>query len=359
VDNVSVYTVNAAILDTYVPMSVGSHYVVVQAWDATGAVFKAAETINVAGANTAGVTVTSPMNGATVGSPVNLVASARSAYPITGMRIYVDHVDSYATAAASLNTALPMSPGQHYVVVQAWDSTGAVFKTPVTINVTSTSNVPSYATVITNIDQLTGWESCTTCAGAGGAGPNASYSMSQFVGSPSMDGASAQFSIGGSIPYSNALWWKQLGGNNAATHFVYDLWFYLTQPQNAQALEFDVNQSAGGYKYIFGTQCDIRHTGQWEIWDGAAKAWRQTGVACPVPAANTWHHLVEEFQRDSNGLATFVSITLDGVKYNINQTSWSIGSSVSSEINVAFQMDGDYAQHPYSAWLDKVTLSYW
>jgi hypothetical protein len=30
-----------------------------------------------------------------------------------------------------------------------------------------------------------------------------------------------------------------------------------------------------------------------------------------------------------------------------------------AELNVAFQMDGNYAQTPYSVWLDKVTLSYW
>lgn len=30
-----------------------------------------------------------------------------------------------------------------------------------------------------------------------------------------------------------------------------------------------------------------------------------------------------------------------------------------SEINVAFQMDGDYAQHSYSTWLNFVTLRYW
>jgi len=30
-----------------------------------------------------------------------------------------------------------------------------------------------------------------------------------------------------------------------------------------------------------------------------------------------------------------------------------------SEINVAFQMDGDNVQHGYDAWLDNVTLSYW
>lgn len=274
------------------------------------------------------------------------------------MQIYVDNNSVYATSGASINTAVSMSSGQHYVVVQAWDSTGAVSKTPLTLNVTAASSVPSYATVISNIDQMSGWESCTTCAGAGGTGPNAYYSMTQFVGSPSLDGASAQFYLGGSVPYSNALWWKQLGANSSASHFVYDLYFYLTTPQDAQALEFDVNQSVGGYKYIFGVQCDIRSSGQWQVWDGTAQTWRSTGAACPMPAAYTWHHLVEEFQRGSNGQTTFVAITLDGVTHYINQSYWSLGSSV-NEINVAVQLDGDYAQYAYSEWIDQVKLSYW
>ena len=30
-----------------------------------------------------------------------------------------------------------------------------------------------------------------------------------------------------------------------------------------------------------------------------------------------------------------------------------------SDLNVAFQMDGDYRQDPYSVWLDDISLSYW
>ena len=55
---------------------------------------------------------------------------------------------------------------------------------------------------------------------------------------------------------------------------------------------------------------------------------------------------------------TFVSVTLNGVKSYINKTYNQIPSGV-SELNVAFQMDGNYAQQAFDVWLDKVSLNYW
>jgi Carboxypeptidase regulatory-like domain/Calcineurin-like phosphoesterase/Bacterial Ig domain len=82
-----------------------------------------------------GVTVCSPAPGATVASPVHFTAAAKSTHPITAMRIYVDNVSNFSTNASSLNTSLALATGTHSVVVQAWDSTGVVFKTPLTIHV--------------------------------------------------------------------------------------------------------------------------------------------------------------------------------------------------------------------------------
>lgn len=211
-------------------------------------------------------------------------------------------------------------------------------------------------TVYSNLDQRTGWQSCTVCAGAAGAGASAKYSMNLYVSSPSMDGKSAKFNLGGSTPYTNALWWKQLGANSNAHHFTYDLYFYIKNPSAAQALEFDVNQSVGGHKYIFGTECSMK-VGVWRIWNYSTR-WQSTGVACHAPSAYKWHHLVEEFQRTSTGKVKFVSITLDGVKHYINRT-YSPAPSSAKEINVAFQMDGNKYQTDYSVWLDKVKLTYW
>jgi hypothetical protein len=51
------------------------------------------------------------------------------------MRIYVDSVSKFTVNASSLNTSLALASGTHSVVVQAWDSSGTVFKTPLTIHV--------------------------------------------------------------------------------------------------------------------------------------------------------------------------------------------------------------------------------
>jgi hypothetical protein len=216
----------------------------------------------------------------------------------------------------------------------------------------------SAQTTISSIDEKTGWESCTVCAGPGGDGLPALFSMTQFKSSPSMDGKSTVFWLGGDTPYTQALWWKQLGANSSAKNFVYDLYLYLTDSSAPQALEFDVNQSVGGKKYIFGTECDIKNTHTWRVWDTANAKWLSTGVTCPVPSAYKWHHLVWEFQRTSDNKAKFIAVTLDGVKTYINRSYYPKASSV-NEINVAFQMDGNKYQTDYKVWLDKVTLKYW
>jgi len=82
-----------------------------------------------------GVTVCSPAAGSTVASPVHFVAAAKSPHPITAMRIYVDNISKFTVDASSLDTSVALATGTHSVVVQAWDSTGAVFKTPLTVHV--------------------------------------------------------------------------------------------------------------------------------------------------------------------------------------------------------------------------------
>lgn len=338
-----------------IPIANGTHSIVVQAWDTKNDVFKATETITVT--SSTGVTVTSPAGGSTVTSPIPVVAAAHAPNPITAMRIYLDGNSVFSTSSSELNTTIPASNGSHTLVVQAWDSTEAVYKQSLTVNVESSGGAPSGATVFSGIQRMTGWQSCTTCAGSGGNGPAATFWTKQFVTSPSLSGASMEFSLGGSVPYSDAIWWKQLGAHDGATHFQYDLDFFLTNPQDAEALEFDVNQSIGNKKFIFGTQCNIKSGGTWDVWDTAGNAWRSTGIACPMPSANQWHHLTWEFYRDSS-LTYFVALTLDGVRHDVNRSYFAKPSSA-NEINVAFQMDGDSAQHGYSAWLDNVTLRYW
>ena len=218
------------------------------------------------------------------------------------------------------------------------------------VSVSFASTTKSY------IEKMSGWQSCSVCAGAGGSGATVPHSMTQGITSPTMGSKSAKYTIGGSASYGAALWWKQLGADSSAHNFKYDLYFYLKNPSAAQALEFDVNQSVGGHKFIFGTQCNIAaHT--YDVYSPVSH-WVHTGISCSRPSAYVWHHITLQFQRTSGGNTKFVSVTINGTTHYINRTYGPKSSSV-SELNVAFQMDGNKSMTDYNTYLENVKLTYW
>jgi Big-like domain-containing protein len=81
------------------------------------------------------VTICTPTNGATVTSPVNIVAGTTDSATVIAMAIYVDNNLAYKDNVSVINTNVTMSPGSHYVVVQSWDSAGNIPKTPINITV--------------------------------------------------------------------------------------------------------------------------------------------------------------------------------------------------------------------------------
>lgn len=91
------------------------------------------------------VNVTSPVSGSTVTSPVHFVASAQAPANrhITAMRIYVDYKSVYFVQAAKLDTYVTMTQGSHKVTVQAWDSSGSVYKKSLSLTVSGTSPTPT------------------------------------------------------------------------------------------------------------------------------------------------------------------------------------------------------------------------
>src|SRR5215469_4722372 len=338
VDNNSVFLTSASRLDTQVSIAAGTHFVVVQAWDSNGGIFKTPETITVSAGTSGNVAVSSPANNATVSSPFQVVASASASRPIVAIIAYLDSQIAATTNSASMNASISAGAGSHSLVVQAWDNVGTVYKQALTVNVGSGGGrtmPPTGAIVKSEIQNMTGWQSCTVCAGIGGNGPVATQSMNQFQQSPSLSGSSAKFTIGGGVRYADALWWKQLGANDAVTNFQYDLDFYITNPAVAQALEFDVNQTVGNLKFIFGSQCAVK-SGVWDVWDTANVTWRSTGIPCAPPTAFKWHHLTWELHRTATQ-TVFVALTYDGVKHYVNR-SYNARWESSQEVNVAFQM---------------------
>jgi len=219
------------------------------------------------------------------------------------------------------------------------------------------NTVPSDARVIADIQKMTNWSSCSsTCSGE--TGTNAVYSMQQGIASPSLTGSAIQFDITGGTPWGTALWWKQVGGNDAMTHFVYNMSFYLTDVNAAQALEFNVNQNAGGNRYEYATQCDIKGSHHWRVWPQTQKQWVDSGVPCATPKQGEWNQLTWEFSRTSSNQIVFEAVTLNGQRSVINQSFDSVPAS-GSGIDVAFQMDSDGGPTPWSVWVDKVSLTEW
>ena len=291
------------------------------------------------------------------------------------MILYMDGNQQYLTYSANLNTTVSAGAGTHNLTINSWDNNGTLYTAKETVTVsssgttTTTSSSTSSAAVtagstIYNIQTLGGWNSCSDCAGANGAGPIAGYSMQQNQGSPSLSGNSTEYSIWGSTPYSDVLWYKSLtnaiGNTSAAHHFIYDTYFYSDNPARAEAIEFDINQFVNGHSLIFGTQCNVGNGNVWDIWDNQNSRWVHTSKACPTPSAYTWHHVTIEVERANDGgdWLHYISISLDGNKTYID--AWYPPASTSwSGITVNFQMDGNYAQQPYNIWLDKFSFSYY
>jgi len=318
------------------------------------------------GSNDFPLTISSPTNGGTVTSPANVVATATPKNPIFYMRVYVDQLAVYFTFTNSINTQLFIAPGKHTLEVMAEDNQGYTSATILNITVTTQTS-----TAIGSIQAMPGWQSCGALfpPGSGRAGQicAAGYgtpqsTLTQNVSSPSMDGNSAQFSMGGpwanctSPPaYCNMLYFNPVAGGNNVSQFTYDLYFYIDNPNAPQALEFDINQTFGGNRWVWGSECNFNGSGKWDIWDDV-NGWTPTIYDCKPFPANTWIHLVWNVERVGNQVH-YISLTVGDQTYNVdtyfqNQADWTL-----EEIDVAFQMDGNYEQEPYNVWLDKVTLT--
>lgn len=309
----------------------------------------------------AGVTVTSPTSGATVSSPAHFVASATSSTsaPITSMMIYVDNKALFTIFSNHLDTSLSLSSGGHTAVIKSWNSSGTLYQSTVSFNVGAAPAPPPTGSVFSNIDQMTGWTSCSACAGAGGNGPVAQMSMTQNQTSPSLDGKSTKFWIGGAKPYADGLWAKHLGNPGTARHFVFDLYFYITNPAVSEALEFDINVAYSGRYYVFGNQCNPLSTHTWDTWDQIAGHWVSTGVACPTFPANQWNHVTIEVERTTSSQLHFISFTYNGVKHYTNKYVNSKATSYGNGVGIDFQMDLNSKPTAYSVWVDKMNLTYY
>lgn len=361
------YVVSGASLNKSLNLSPGSYSTVVEEWDYCGGASTTPIKITVSAAP--GVHVTSPANNSTVGSPVDFAATATTSCVkgIASMGIYTAPYQlAYVVSGDSLNYNLPLSPGKYNAVVEEWDNCGGAATTPVTITVGGNA--------FSELQRSGGWSGygqgppdfvdCSPCS-------EVNWSMTQEVSSPALSGSSTEYSLGGNTPYWDVLFNNHLIGDLSSQglpdtshtlvptfhNFTYDVYFYGSNLEQSQALEFDVNQFFNGMGFIWGHECRIAGGHEWDIWDNVNQHWVPTGIACN-PVDNSWNHLTIQVERTANNQLLFQSITLNGVTHPLNQY-YNPGSAPGWwGITVNYQMDGNYEESPYSVYLDKLTFGY-
>ncbi len=335
----------------------------------------------------AGLTISATLPQASVGSTYSgsLTASGGAApYTFTVVSGQLPQGLSLADATGTIS-GTPTASGSFNFSVSVSDSTGASKEQTLALNVADAPTAPtsptptspgSGGTSLSNLQSSSGW-------GKYGQGPpnfvdcspspcdGISFSMTQGVQSPSMSGNATEFNVGGSTPYSDALFNNHLIGPlssqgmfdtnqtqvSAIYDFTYDVYFYGDNLDLSEALEFDVNQYFDGMGFIYGHQCRIANGNEWDIFDNEKGQWISTGIPC-FPNSNSWNHLTIKVQRTSDNHLKYQSITLNGTT---NTLSWSLGHGSASDwygVVINFQMDGNYRQDSYNVYLDNLTLTY-
>lgn len=373
------YVVNGASLNTTLDLSPDTYNTTVEEWDNCGGASTTPITVTVksGGSGSSGVSVSSPANDSTVGSPVNFKATATTSCSkgVSAMGIYTaPGVLAYTVNGASLNYNLALSAGTYNTTVEEWDGCGGAATTPVKITVSGGSS--GGGTSFSNLQHSSGWSS------AGQRAPtfvdcspspcdDITFSFTQNIKSPSLSGEATQFYVAGSEGYGDAFFNNHLIGVDSSQglpdtnhtlvpslhNFTYDVYFYTSGLNASQALEFDINQFFNNQGWIWGHQCTLAGANEWDIWDNVNSQWVPTGIACN-PVANSWNHLTIQVERTSSNQLLYQTITLNGKTSTVNQY-YNPGSAPGwYGVTINYQQDGNYAQTPYSVYLDQLTFTY-
>jgi hypothetical protein len=372
------YVSNGGSLDTTLNLSAGTYNTVVEEWDNCGGAATTPIKITVSGGGgSSGVSVSSPANNSTVGSPVNFKASASTSCSkgVSSMGIYTaPGVLAYVVNGSSMNYNLALNAGKYNTVVQEWDGCGGSSSTPVTITVSGGSG--GGGSSFSNVQHSGGWTD------AGQRAPtfvncspspcdNIVFSFTQNIKSPSLSGEATQMYLGGSQGYGDGFWNNHLIGDGSSQgmldpnhtlvptlhNFTYDVYFWGDDLSLSQAVEFDINQFFDNMGFIWGHECRIAGGNEWDVWDNVNAQWVPTGIACH-PNSNAWNHVTIQVQRTSSNQLLFQTITLNGVTGYVNQY-YNPGSAVGwYGVTINYQEDGNSSQSPYSVYLDQLTFTY-
>jgi hypothetical protein len=368
VDSISTMSWGKTVNDidtTDASMAPGQHTIHFKSWSSAG--FCPVDSLVTVKAITNGITVVTPVNGSTLYLPVLIKANVSycGGTATTAFGYSVDNNSAMVWGSAtSLQTSDSTIPaGSHTIHFKAWAGSIVCPGVDRTVTILASPAIPANASLDQHRENLTNWV-WNHDAGT----PGSSTGSSGFVTTPQRDGESRVFSMtstgsGGEIFHAS---WPD---DTAATHFVYENWFWINNTSTLGNLEMDMNQvMANGQTVIYGIQCDgYSKTWDYTINGGTPQVyvdkWIHSNVYCNPQqwAPNAWHHVELAYFRDASGNVTYQAVYFDGVAYPFvgayGNSAFALGWGPVLLTN--FQIDGLGNNASVTAYSDGMNLYRW
>ncbi|PYP90619.1 MAG: hypothetical protein DMG65_10935 [Candidatus Angelobacter sp. Gp1-AA117] len=172
-----------------------------------------------------------------------------------------------------------------------------------------------------------------------------------------LDGQSLAAGYTGGAAFSALLLEATSAANiSSKSNFDLDFWANISTPSAAQAVEFSMIQTVGGFEYAFQNQCDFQGSKQWRVWNpNAGGSWVNTGRGCAVFGTG-WSHFILQFSRDSNHNLVYTGITINGTYFPWTASGLSfpaIATTAGDSVKFRVRAVGDGVPTPYTLWVDK------
>jgi len=222
--------------------------------------------------------------------------------------------------------------------------------------------IPPPGTIVSNVQEDSGWLTCGGCGNDKKHSQEATYSMTRGLTTPAIDNksTSAEFSIGGPYSYTDAYWHHpNTAIKTPVKKLVYDFYLYVpaASAKAPQGIEFECQQSVNGYTYNYAWQADYG-SHKWRTFDYINKVWVATTIPFVAFTPDTWHHIVAEYHADGTN-AVHDALTVDGVRILVNRSNPALHTGSKGEsMSNAFQLDLNSVPTAYSVYVDKMTVTY-
>ena len=317
------------------------------------------------------ITVASPVNGASISSPVLIKAhnTGCSGLKPSAFGYSIDSATGLVKGETAYDIDVPsqgIPSGSHVIHFKSWTSAGACPVVNIQVQVAGsqqsadTTGIPANAKASPNLD-YSHWFGIHDGGTPGGSKGSTVFPSSTPLYDDALEFYMTYYNRGGER------WSIQFAKDDAPTHFAIDTYVYIADPAQVQNLELDVNQvTSSGETVILGTQCSSL-TGTWELayTSGHYDHWWSSNVKCNPHAwaANQWHHIQIGMHRDGSGTVTHDWVNFDGTHSVFHEAprpafqklGWPLGVIV-----VNYQIEGESAESgSVRSYIHKMTVYRW